>query len=156
MRGCRRVRPGCGGGCSSRTTGTLLGLLAVCVARVADASRGDWTTTWGAGGIACRVAQAAGLDRRQHWTATVESYFGRVPKVGILAAVREGAGPEAAHRLHDAKKDATATGVAELLHGTGWLPARLRTPALPAVADATAYDAASNDEGVTALPLAAE
>ena len=83
-------------------TPALLGLLAVCVARTADAGRADWTKAHGA--IQARVATAAGLDMRQCWTATKEGFLDRVPKALILDAVREGAGASAAARLAGTKK----------------------------------------------------
>jgi len=77
-------------------TPALLGFLAVCVARTADAGRADWTTPHGAEIIQARAATAAGLDMRQCWTATKESYLSMVPKALILEAVRDGAGSSAA------------------------------------------------------------
>jgi ParB family chromosome partitioning protein len=50
-----------------------------------------------------------------------------VPKAVILAAVREGAGGDAARRIGGAKKDAMAEAAAALLDGKGWLPAILRS-----------------------------
>ena len=70
---------------------------------------------------------------RQWWTATQDSYLGRVTKAGILAAVREGAGETAAHRIADMKKEAMAANAEALLSGKGWLPARLRVPTPDAV-----------------------
>ena len=109
---------------------TLHGLIAVCVGRVADPGKEDWTD---ARQGAAQVATAAGLDMRQWWTATQDSYFGRVTKAGILAAVREGAGEAAAHRIGDMKKEAMAANAEVLLSGKGWLPARLRVPTPEAV-----------------------
>ena len=104
---------------------TLHGLIAVCVGRVADPGKEDWTD---ARQGAAQVAFAAGLDMRQWWTATQGSYLGRVTKAGILAAVREGAGDAAAHRIGDTKKEVMAANAETLLSGKGWLPARLRVP----------------------------
>jgi len=86
-------------------TAALLGLLAVCVARTADAGRADWTTPHGARCIQAQAATAAGLDMRQNWTATKEGYLGRVPKALIMDAVREGAGTSVAARLAGTKKE---------------------------------------------------
>ena len=61
-------------------TPTLLSLLAVCVARTADAGRADWTKAHGAVCIQAQAATAAGLDMRGCWTATMEGYLGRVPR----------------------------------------------------------------------------
>ena len=86
-------------------TAALLGLLAVCVARTADAGRADWTTPHGARCIQAQAATAAGLDMRQNWTATKEGYLGRVPKALIMDAVREEAGTSVAARLASTKKE---------------------------------------------------
>lgn len=109
-------------------TSTLLGLLAVCVARTADAGRADWTTPQGARCIQAQAATVAGLDMRGCWTATKEGYLGRVPKALILDAVREGAGTSAAARIAGTKKEVMAADAAALLAGTGWLPAVLHVP----------------------------
>jgi len=104
-------------------------LLAVCIGRVAEAQGGDWIEAGsGARHVSAQAAQRAGLDMRQWWTATRESYLGRVTKAGILAAVRDGAGKDAARRIEDMKKDAMAENAEALLTGKGWLPARLRVP----------------------------
>ncbi len=109
-------------------TPALLGLLAVCVARTADAGRADWTTPHGAGTIQAQVATAAGLDMRQCWAVTKESYLARVPKALILDAVREGVGASAAARIVGTKKKVMTADAGALLAGTGWLPAVLRVP----------------------------
>ena len=130
---------------------TLHALIAVCVGRVADAGGGDWTE---AREGPAQVAAAAGLDMRQWWTVTQDSYLGRVTKAGILAAVREGVGANAAHRIQDMKKDAMATNAEALLSGKGWLPARLRVPGLERV---TAEPAMVDDgAGRMEYPAAAE
>ena len=141
-------------------TPTLLGLLAVCVARTADAGRADWTTPYGAGTIQAQLAQVAGLDMQRWWSATPESYLARVPKALILDAVREGAGGTAAHRLRDVRKEVMVADAAVLLDGKGWLPRVLR---VPAAAEGTAEmdpsaaaEPAADEEDAPALPQAAE
>ena len=67
------------------------------------------------------------LDMTAHWTATVRSYFGRVTKAHILAAVRDALGDEAAEQIADKKKMEMAEAAAQLLAGSGWLPLVLRT-----------------------------
>ncbi len=114
----------------------LLRLLAVLVARVADAGAGDWTAP--AGTVAARIAVAAGLDMRRWWSATPASYLARVPKAAILAAVRESAGEDAARRLAGMKKDPMVETAAALLDGRGWLPAVLRVPGAVAASDVAA------------------
>jgi ParB family chromosome partitioning protein len=67
------------------------------------------------------------LDMTAHWTPTVRSYFGRVTKAHIVAAVREALGDEAAEQIADKKKTEMAEAAEQLLAGTGWLPPALRT-----------------------------
>jgi len=74
---------------------TLLDMLAVCVSRMATADSTNWTTAAGEQYIASQVTIAAGLDMWECWTATKDSYLGRVPKALILDAVREGVGTRA-------------------------------------------------------------
>ncbi len=106
----------------------LLGLLAVCVARTANAGGRTWATPEGGRCVAAQVAGAAGLDMRQCWTPTREGYLGRVSKALILQAVREGAGANAAKSIASAKKEVMAREAAALLDGTGWLLPALRVP----------------------------
>lgn len=129
----------------------LHALIAVCVGRVADAGGGDWTD---ARQGPAQVAAAARLDMRQWWTVTQDSYLGRVTKAGILAAVRESVGADAAHRIRDMKKDAMAANAEALLSGKGWLPARLRVPGLEGAAAEPAM--ADEDAGSMEYPAAAE
>ena len=111
-------------------------LMAVCIARVAEAGGADWTEGAGAPHVAALAATRAGLDMRRWWSATRASYLGRVTKAGILAAVREGAGEDAARRIDGMKKEAMAENAEALLAGKGWLPPRLRVPGVrPAASD---------------------
>ncbi|MBN8901384.1 MAG: DNA-binding protein, partial [Rhodospirillales bacterium] len=129
---------------------TLLGLLAVCVARTVNAGGRTWTTPEGSRCIAAQVATAAGLDMRQCWTATKESYLGRVPKALILDAVREGAGAGVAGRIAHAKKEVMVADAAQVLDGKGWLPAVLRVPG-------ATYPVDSGDaQAIPPVPMAAE
>ncbi len=75
------------------------------------------------------LAQAVGLDMAAAgWTATVDSYLGRVTKARIVEAVREAKGDQAAEAIAPLKKGEMAEKAQELLAGTGWLPEPLRTP----------------------------
>lgn len=77
------------------------------------------------------LARAAGLDMvAAGWVPTTENYLGRVTKPGILDAVEEACGAEAAARLSDMKKPDMASAAEELLRGSGWLAHPLRTPPL--------------------------
>jgi len=133
-------------------TAALLGLLAVCVARTADAGRADWTTPHGARCIQAQAATAAGLDMRGCWTATREGYLDRVPKALILDAVREGAGTSAAARLAGTKKEVMAADAAALLAGTGWLPAVLHVPGVTYPVDSSG----AADQPAAPVAMAAE
>jgi ParB family chromosome partitioning protein len=75
-----------------------------------------------------RLAQAVSLDMTAHWTPSVRAYLGRVTKPQIMDAVREAVSDEAAARIADMKKQPMAEAAEQLLVGTGWLPALLRTP----------------------------
>jgi len=136
----------------NQDTSMLLGLLAVCVARTADAGRADWTTPQGAGCIQAQAATAAGLDMRGCWTATREGYLGRVPKALILDAVREGAGASAAARIAGTKKEVMAADAEALLAGTGWLPAVLHVPGVTYPVDSSG----AADQPAAPVAMAAE
>lgn len=55
-----------------------------------------------------------------------------MPKARILEAVHEGVTKEAAENLANLKKDPLAAEAEQRLSGTGWLPAILRAPVIPA------------------------
>lgn len=131
---------------------TLLGLLAVCVARAANAGSRTWTTPEGSQCIAAQVATAAELDMRQCWTPTKDSYLGRVPKALILDAVREGVGASAAHRIARTKKEIMVADAETLLAGTGWLPTALRVPGATYPVDSGDTDSLA----IPPIPMAAE
>jgi ParB family chromosome partitioning protein len=102
-------------------------LFAHCAALTVFAVRQPWNRkpkTWA---TADALAQALDLDIRAHWSPTARSYFERVTKARILAAVREAVSEEAADRMSGMKKPAMAVAAEQLLAGTGWLPALLRT-----------------------------
>jgi ParB family chromosome partitioning protein len=139
-----------------------MALFAHCVALTVNAVKLPTERKPRAMATADRLAEAVSLDMTAHWVPTVRTYFGRVTKPHILAAVREGVSDEAADRMADMKKQAMAEAAEQLLAATGWLPALMRTPEpawltkqqpeAPETADAE--DAArANDDG---YPVAAE
>lgn len=75
-----------------------------------------------------KLSEAVSLDMTAHWRPTARTYLGRITKAFILAAVREAVSDEAADRLANMKKHEMADAAEQLLAGTGWLPALLRTP----------------------------
>jgi ParB family chromosome partitioning protein len=96
------------------------------VARATNAGPRVWITSEGSQSIAAQVATAAGLDMRTCWTASRDSYLGRVSKALIVEAVREGAGMRAVGQITGSKKEVMVADAEQLLAGTGWLPSILR------------------------------
>jgi ParB family chromosome partitioning protein len=139
-----------------------MALFAHCVARTVNAVKLPSERKPRAMATADRLAEAVSLDMTAHWAPTARTYLGRVTKTHILAAAGEAVSNEAADRIAGLKKQDMAEAAAQLLAGTGWLPALLRTPEparlvgrqpeAPETADAE--DAArANDDG---YPVAAE
>jgi ParB family chromosome partitioning protein len=64
------------------------------------------------------------------WKPTVGNYLGRVTKLRILEAVREGAGERAAQLIDHMKKGDMAKEAERLLAETNWLPEPLRLASL--------------------------
>ena len=92
-----------------------------------------------------RLARATGLDMVEvGFRPTVENYLGRVTKLHILAAVREGAGERAAQLIDHLKKGDMAKEAERLLADSGWLPEPLRL--------VEQDEPATNAEGDEALP----
>ncbi|MBG0797007.1 ParB/RepB/Spo0J family partition protein [Methylocystis sp. L43] len=81
-----------------------------------------------------RLAEHLALDMSTHWSPTVESYFGKVTKAQILAAVREAKGAAAAQIIDHLKKSDMGAEAERLLQGSGWLPEILRATNLDAPA----------------------
>ncbi|WP_456684385.1 ParB/RepB/Spo0J family partition protein [Bradyrhizobium elkanii] len=106
-----------------------MALFAHCVALTVNAVKLPFDQRPRALAAARRLAEAVALDMTSYWRPTVRSYLGRVTKAGILAAVREGVGGEAAERLSDMKKADMAQAAEQLLAATDWLPSLLRTAA---------------------------
>jgi len=107
---------------------SLMALLAHCASLTVNAVKLPWESSKRrAHETADKLATAVTLDMTAHWTATVRSYFGRVTKAHILAAVRDALGDEAAEQIAGKKKVEMAEAAEQLLAGTGWLPPVLRT-----------------------------
>ncbi|MFS8930977.1 ParB/RepB/Spo0J family partition protein [Cupriavidus taiwanensis] len=101
----------------------LLQLLALCTAASISA-----VATGEGPRAADAVAEAAGLDMADWWTATAGSYLNFVPKTMAIEAVTEACGKKAAAPLASMKKADLAAKAEELLAGTRWLPKILRGP----------------------------
>jgi len=107
-------------------------LFAHCVAMTVNAVHDPYQRRPRAIAHADVLAGTVGLDMaKAGWTATSDSYLGRVTKARILEAVSEAKGEDAADRIAGLKKAEMVTAAEDLLSGTGWLPDPLRTPPLP-------------------------
>lgn len=112
-----------------------MALFAHCVALTMFAVRAPWEQKPLGLATADTVASVLDLDMNRYWKPTARSYFGRVSKENILAAVCEPVGSEAAERIAGIKKVAMAEAAEQLLAGTGWLP-QLMKPSAAHVDDA--------------------
>ncbi|MFC5357996.1 ParB/RepB/Spo0J family partition protein [Azospirillum himalayense] len=133
-------------------------LFAHCVSFGVNAVHEPWNRAPQRAAYADLLAGAVGLDMAAAgWTATVDSYLGRVPKARILEAVREARGPEAAQLIDHLRKPDMAKEAERLLAGSGWLPEPLRRPLEPAAgADAGADgDAEGGDASLPAFLIGA-
>ncbi len=122
-------------------------LFAHCVSFGVNAVHEPWNRAPQRAAHADLLAGAVGLDMAAAgWTATVDSYLGRVPKARILEAVREARGSEAAQLIDHLRKPDMAKEAERLLAGSGWLPEPLRRPLEPAAgSDAGAEGEAEGD-----------
>lgn len=109
---------------------SVMALFAHCASLTVNAVKQPWERKSHAHATADRLATAVALDMTAHWTPTVRAYLGRVTKAHTLAAVREAVSDEAAERIAGLKKTDMADAAEQLLAGTGWLPAALRTARL--------------------------
>ncbi|MBP2296898.1 ParB/RepB/Spo0J family partition protein [Azospirillum rugosum] len=121
-------------------------LFAHCVSFGVNAVHEPWNRAPQRAAHADLLAGAVGLDMAAAgWTATVDSYLGRVPKARILEAVREARGPEAAQLIDHLRKPDMAKEAERLLAGSGWLPEPLRRPLEPTGGDAGVEGDAEGD-----------
>jgi ParB family chromosome partitioning protein len=120
-------------------------LFAHCVGLSVNAVHESWNRRARALTHADRVAEAVDLDlAAAGWSPTVDNYLGRVTKARILQAVGEARGEQAAQLTDHLKKGDMAARAEELLGGSGWLPAPLRTPGRKMTATALTPEAGSN------------
>ncbi|MEW9854637.1 ParB/RepB/Spo0J family partition protein [Novosphingobium sp. M1R2S20] len=102
-------------------------LLAHCASLTVNAVKVPWERSTGRIEAADKLGRAVSLDMTATWEPTARSYFGRVTKAQIAQAVSEAVTPEAAERIAPMKKADMAEAAEQLVAGTGWLPALLRT-----------------------------
>ncbi len=78
-----------------------------------------------------RIAEAAGLDMRQHWTADAR-FLGRLSKAEIAGVLDEmGCPAQVVRSIEKAPKSEAVTAAESQMQGKGWLPAVIRST-LPA------------------------
>ena len=106
---------------------SVMALFAHCASLTVNAVKQPWEKKPHAHATAEKLATAVALDMTEHWTPTVRTYLSRVTKAHILAAVREAVSDAAAEQIAGLKKTEMADAAEQLLTGTGWLPAALRT-----------------------------
>jgi ParB family chromosome partitioning protein len=123
-------------------------LFALCIGLSVNALNMPWERRTGALQHADHLAEHLALDMRGFWSATVESFLGKVTKAHILAAVREAKGDETGEMIAHLKKADMAAEAERLLQGTGWLPEGLRTPNLDAPASIEETSAPEGDASV--------
>ncbi len=121
-------------------------LLAHCVSLTVNAVKLPWERSMNRIAATGILAQAVDLDMTRHWTPTVRSYFGRVTKAQIGMAIGEAVSQDAAERIAPMKKIDMAGEAEQLVAGTGWLPALLRTAASCAEPETVAYIEDGTDE----------
>ena len=124
-------------------------LFALCVGLSVNALNMPWERRTSALQHADQLAEHIALDMRVYWSATVESFFGKVTKAHILAAVREAKGDETAEMIAHLKKADMAAEAERFLQGTGWLPEGLRTQNLDAPAPIEEVGAPADEPSTT-------
>ncbi|MGR7996767.1 ParB/RepB/Spo0J family partition protein [Xanthobacter sp. ZOL 2024] len=128
---------------------SVMALFAHCASLAVNAVKQPWERKPRAHETADRLATALALDMTAHWIPTTRTYFGRVTKAHIVAAVREAASDDAADRIAGMKKQPMAEAAEQLVVATGWLPVLLRTER-PAWLDEPEADAGTVMEAPTA------
>jgi ParB family chromosome partitioning protein len=120
-----------------------MALFAHCTALTVCAVRLPWEQKTDVAASVDQLAEAVDLDMSAYWAPTARSYFARVPKALILAALREAVGSDAAEHLAGMKKIAMAEAAERLVAGIGWLPRILSLPTMPNDASAIVPDDAA-------------
>jgi ParB family chromosome partitioning protein len=133
-----------------------MALFAHCVALTVNAVKLPWERKSRTQATADKLAEAVSLDMTGYWRPTARTYLGRITKVRILEAVREGVSIDAADRMANMKKQDMAEAAEKVLAGTGWLPALLRTARAAQGPAESPQDAATEPKNTEAYAVAAE
>jgi ParB family transcriptional regulator, chromosome partitioning protein len=99
----------------------VMRVCAYCVAMTLNGVSGDEDSR-----VLDALATAAGLDMREWWTPTADSYLGSLPKSRILDVLTEAGAADSTAVLRNLKKSELANAAERHLVGTGWLPSLLR------------------------------
>jgi len=136
---------------------SCMALFAHCVALTLNAIKLPWERRSRTQATADKLAEAVSLDMTGYWRPTVRTYLGRITKARILEAVREGVSIDAADQMANMKKQGMAEAAEQLLAGTGWVPAPLRTArAAHGPAESPRPDAVAEAKDTEAYSVAAE
>ena len=71
---------------------------------------------------AVALAKAMNLDMADHWQATADNYFSRVPKQHLLAELEGQLKPYSRREIEGMKRDMAAKTIQTELHGKRWIP----------------------------------
>jgi ParB family chromosome partitioning protein len=82
-----------------------------------------------------RLAGSLNLDMRQWWTPSVDGFYRRLSKTALAEAMREAGKSGSTVVIATLKKDVAARHTAQVLDGSGWLPAPLRPAESTGAAD---------------------
>lgn len=122
----------------------VIDLIAPLIAGCVDAGSEDWS----AGAGTSLAAQAARFNAATYWTADSDTYFGRVSKDQIAAAVQDVGGS-----ISPAKKAEMAAEATRKVAGLDWLPVLLRMPPDDTAAVPSWHLLPSNRQGGASSPL---
>jgi ParB family transcriptional regulator, chromosome partitioning protein len=98
---------------------TIRGLLAVCAAMTVDMVQVNGAQAKPA---SAQLAQALKLNMAEHWEATADSYFTRVPRKQLLAELGGTLKPAIRKQVEGMKRDMMAKTLANELKGKRWIP----------------------------------
>ena len=73
------------------------------------------------------LAKAMKLDMADHWEATAENYFTRVPRKHLLEELGDNLKPYTRNQVTSMKRDMAAKTIVAELRGKRWIPDVLKT-----------------------------
>jgi len=112
--------------CLEQPQDVLLSLLAFCAASSVNAVKDKFDAdTSPRLAHANALAESLNLDMTAHWTPSVEGFYGKLSKAGLLMVARE-AKATLSLVIGNVKKAEAARHVMNAMTGLGWLPAVLR------------------------------